>query len=290
MTDELLRQHYGQIQQEATRLAGGLTDLSQRAAVYRHLFLESGGNHAFPIIAAHGALWAGSYFRFGMRLGSVLSLLSSRSPRRRIRLHEKLSAFADALRDINRRVCIDTYVNYYFTRRHGRHPEAAQFVDADLLDHLNRLHVARQRGGILSDREKRRTFEAHFLHEQHSVVGPTVATAAEEFDWPLAKAIALRPLIRFAYFPGQTRLWFRNFASREERIEKGLRAFEIAARVGWASVDAGLKRYGVLPPTHFITPARAFRKLRTAVLAEEVDGDPCVVLTGSRAQQVEACG
>ena len=80
MTRESLQSHYDRLQREATLLAGGLTDLSQRAAVYRHLFLASGGNHAFPLIAAHGALWAGGYFRFGMRLGQLGTILTLVGP------------------------------------------------------------------------------------------------------------------------------------------------------------------------------------------------------------------
>jgi hypothetical protein len=53
--DELARE-YEALTREGTRLAGGLCDLAQRATVYHHLFRASGGNHAFPLIAAHGAL------------------------------------------------------------------------------------------------------------------------------------------------------------------------------------------------------------------------------------------
>ncbi len=71
---EHLAAAYERWHDEAERLAGGLHDLAQRSTVYHHLFAASGRNHVFPLIAAHGALWARGYFRFGMRLGAWLSL------------------------------------------------------------------------------------------------------------------------------------------------------------------------------------------------------------------------
>jgi hypothetical protein len=49
---------YEHLRGEATLLAGGINDLTQRASVYHHLFEHSQGNHLFPLLAAHGALWA----------------------------------------------------------------------------------------------------------------------------------------------------------------------------------------------------------------------------------------
>ena len=267
MTAESLRFHYDQLQREATRLAGGLTDLSQRAAVYRHLFLASGGNHTFPLIAAHGALWAGGYFRFGLNLATALSWQYLGRPELRQRQLRKLAAFADVIRDINRRVCIDTYANFHFTRRFGGHPRATQFIPPELLEPLNHLHAACQQGAELAESEKRLIFEAHFRHEQGRVVGPALTNAVTEFDWPTVRALAVRPPVRFAYFPGPTRLWFRNFASQEERIEKGLAAFGLASEAGWPTVDAALKKYQVLPDAYFATPTAYFEELRATILS-----------------------
>jgi len=61
------------LRREATRLAGRPADLVQRASVYRHLFAHSGGNHAFPLLGAHGALWGSGYFRKGLRFGGVVA-------------------------------------------------------------------------------------------------------------------------------------------------------------------------------------------------------------------------
>lgn len=267
MSHETLRIQFEQLHEEAERLAGGLSDLARRATVYRHIFVESKGNHAFPLIAAHGALWAGGYFRFGMKLGALLAWQYAGRPELRKRQLERLAAFADAFREINRRVCVDTYVNFHFTRLHGQHPFAGEFVSSDLLGALNRIHAAAEAGVEMSDEEKQSVFETHFRHEQKHVVGPRLTEAVAEFDWPLVKWIALQPVVRFAFFPRRRGLWFHNFASQEERIEKGLAAFEIAAEVGWENVDAALQNYQILPAEYFATPAHYFREFRTATLA-----------------------
>jgi hypothetical protein len=263
------KQAYLELQREGTILAGGLTDLAQRATVYRHLYRESGGNHIFPLIAAHGALWARGYFRFGLRLGQVLSWQYALSPAVRAQQLAALNAFADAFRDINRRVCVDSYVNFHWTARFGDTPEAEELVSPDLLEALNGMHAARRAGRLTSEREKLALFQTHFLNEQQYVVGPSLERAAEAFDWPLVKALAIRPLIRFAYFPRRRCLWFTNFVNREERIENGLRAFNLGSQVGWDTVERTLRHYAILPEAFFSQPAAHFSAVRNVALATE---------------------
>jgi hypothetical protein len=261
-----LQQTYESLKAEAVVLAGGLRDLAQRATVYHHLYAASGGNHAFPLIAAHGTLWAGGYFRRGLRWSEWLSWQYALSPRfRRLQL-QRLADFADAFRDINRRVCVETYINFHFTSRHGLDPAAAELVPADLLGPLNQMHAARRAGSALSDAEKLAVFEAHFRNEQQHIVGPAIAAAVAAFDWPLVRYIALRPLVRFAYFSAGRALRFRNFADRDERIARGLTAFELAAQVGWKTVEQALRQYDVLPEAFFAHPVEYFARLRSAAL------------------------
>ena len=257
---------YERLRNEGTRLAGGLTDLGQRAAVYHHLFEHSGKNHIFPLIAAHGALWAKGYFAFGMRLGSVLRWQSLSHSGRAQRM-EHLVAFANAFREINRRVCVDTYASYHFTRIFGSDPLANQFVEATLLDALNQMHAARREKRELSNDAKRDIFRRFFLNEQEYVVGPSVQHAAADFDWPLMKFIALKPIIRFSYFPRGSRLFFRQFTNRQERVTNGLRAFDWGTKVGWNRVEAALEHYDVMPSAFFANSEEHFEKLRTGVLA-----------------------
>lgn len=267
MATSELRQAHQQLLDEGTRLAGSLTALSQRATTYHHLFRDSGGNHVFPLIAAHGALWARGYFAFGMKLGRCLSWQYFLDAEHRRRQLAALDEFASAFRDVNRRVCIDTYANYHFAAQFGEHPEAAEILDPQLLDALNRVHAARRAGRELSDADKRIVFESHFLHEQTHVVGPSLQIAVENFDWPLVREIALRPLIKFAFFREREFFWFRNFASREERIDKGLRAFEAAASVGWQRVESTLRDYDILPSAFFADSVRYFADLREGLTA-----------------------
>lgn len=262
-----LQAAYDALKREATTLAGGLSDLSQRAAVYHHLYQASGGNHVFPLIAAHGALWAGGYFRFGMRLGEWLSWQYVTDPHRRRQQLRALAAFADTFRDINRRVCIDTYTNWHFTARFGQHPQAAELIPAELLTVLNRLHAAVRNGVTLSDADKFDVFRIQFLYEQQHVVGPALEQAAAEFNWPLVKFLALQPRIRFAFFPGRQAIWFRNFCDRNERIANGAKVFDMGAAVGWEQVERSLVAYQILPQAFFTNRPRYFAQLRQAVLA-----------------------
>lgn len=263
---DALALEYQSLTREAERLAGGLKDLAQRATVYHHLFEASGGNHAFPLIAAHGALWAGGYFRFGARLAEALAWQYAWSSIRRREQMEALESFANAFREINRRVCVDTYVSFHFTARHADDPNISKYVSPELLAALRMVHEARSEGRDLPDERKREVFTAHFLDEQRRVVGPAIEKAVAAFDWPVVRFVALKPLVRFAYFRGGRPLWFANFADREERIEKGLAAFDAAADVGWRRVEQALGEYRVLPPAFFADSASYFADFKTAVL------------------------
>lgn len=266
MTLEALQDRLAHWRTEGEKMAGTLTQLTQRASVYRHLYRASGGNHIFPLIAAHGALWARGYFRWALDLGKKLSWQYAFQPKYRAEQLAALDRFADAFRDVNRRVCADTYANFHFTAEHGDDPLADQVVPPDLLRTLNLMHAAQREGRTLTAAQKQEIFTAHFLNEQQFVVGPALERAVKEFDWPLVKFVALKPLIHFAYFPEQTTFWFKNFLNREERIARGLQAFQVAAEVGFPRVEAALRKYEMLPEAFFTQPAAYFNALRQQVL------------------------
>jgi hypothetical protein len=261
------RSFHVQLRREATLLAGGIHDLAQRATVYHHIFEHSGGNHVFPLLAAHGALWARSFFRLGMRVGSAVSLRYAMSPLTRQAMTGRLVAFADAFRDINRRVCVETYTVYHLTGDPRLLHLAERHVPPDLLDPMIRCHIARRVGRSLSDNEMRALFTAFFLWEQANIVGPSVDLAVTRFDWPLVKALAMRPTIRFAYFPNRLSLPFKDFADISERIERGLQAFDAGLLVGWPEVEYALRRYQVMPNEFFKNSAAHFRDMRLALSA-----------------------
>ena len=200
-----------QLERDATRLAGGLTDLSQRATVYHHLYEDSGKNHIFPLIAAHGALWAGGYFRFGMRLGQLCSLQFGFNSKKRRDALDALNSFADAFRDINRRVCIDTYVSYHLTKRFGNAYQLKEFLRPPILNALALVHDARENNRALTTQERKYVFKAHFLNEQDTIVGPAITAALEQFSWPIMKKASLSPVIRFAYLPRKQALGRTDF-------------------------------------------------------------------------------
>lgn len=253
---------YQTLRTEAVHLAGDLTALGQRAAVYYHLYDDSNGNNVFPLIAAHGALWGGQYFRKGLAASRWLSwqYFYSRSTRA-VRM-AAVNALANAFRDINRRVCVEAYTAYHLTRELGSGRFTREQVPAPLLEGLLHCHEARRLGVKLSASERARLFEAFFLWEQHSIVAPAVTAAFAAFEWPVVKALALTPKIRFSYFPGSLCLPFQDFSDKAERIEKGLDAYELAERVGLKGVEAALRRYGALPEAFFDDPARHFQHIK----------------------------
>lgn len=255
-----------QLQDEATLLAGSLSNLEQRATTYHHLFQDSNGNHVFPLIAAHGALWAKGYFQFGATLGRLLSIQYIHNPELRQQQLNSLSQFADAFREINRLVCVDTYTNYHLVKRFGESNELLEFLSPEILTALGRVHWATKHRKKLTEAEKRNVFRAHFLHEQDNVVGPRVADAVDAMDWQLLETIALQPLVRFAYFPLHQTLWFRNFTNKDERIKKGMKAFAIGSQLGWSQVEAKLAAYKSLPQEFFADSLSHFAGLKNRVL------------------------
>ena len=245
------------LRREATALAGGLADLSQRASVYHHLYDHSGGNHSFPLLAAHGALWASGYFKAGMRCGAIVAAGYRALGHDHIELMRSLKKFADDFRDINRRVCVETYFIYHLTGSRELSSFADTYVQSDLREQMQRCHTARVAGRSLSNREKRALFGAFFLWEQENIVGPSIRKAFDGFRWTPIKYLAIRPTIRFAYFPRSHPLRFANFNETVERVEKGFRAFDLAQNVGWQAVERALGFYEIMPQ-EFLTDSRNF--------------------------------
>lgn len=252
------------IRARATALAGTTGDLVQRASVYHHLYADSGRNHSFPLLAAHGALWASGYFRAGIRFGSIVA-----NGRRLIgddadQLTSMLSYFAEQFRDINRRVCIETFFIYQLTADSKLIGSAERLVPEPLLVEMDRCHHAKRTGRTLLDGERRELFKVFFLWEQANIVGPAIEQAFATFDWPLIRSMALRPKIRFSYF-NRTPLAFRNFNDTNERIEKGIAAFDRACHKGWLEVEHALDDYSVMPREFMADPGSFFRSIQRII-------------------------
>lgn len=237
---------YRQVREVAVQQAGGPNDLIQRATNYIDLYRHSGGNHGFPLLAAHGALWGSGHFRRGRRVGLALAYLSGFDEAERRRQLDKIEGFSLALKEINRRVFVETYTAYHLTDRFDDHPDLAGVIPECLIASLNRCHTARRAGARLSAQERRMLFSDFFIWEQRTIVGPAVEAAVAELDWPLLRTLSLRPPIGFAYFPAARWLWFKEFDNAEERLLRGNQAFEIAEMQGWEKVEKSVFRYGLL--------------------------------------------
>ena len=234
---------YERFLHEGETMAGDLGDFRQRARAYHRLYRHSKGNFAFPLLAAHGALWGAGHMRRGLLVSRILmrlSLTGGSDPSARL---EMVEDFTNVLKEINRQVLIKTYVAYQLTRYHADDPRLPNFVARELIGPLAACHAARRQGKVLSNAARRRLFEVAFLYEQDVVVGPMIEAALPRFRWPLVRAMAMRPPIGFRYFNALEKLWFTDFSDKAERVRRGLEAYDIAVRQGWDYVERALDRY-----------------------------------------------
>jgi hypothetical protein len=262
MAADSLRDRYESLKAEADLMVGGLYDIPRRVVLFRHLYRDSGGNHAFSLIAAHGALWGLRYFEAG---GSLGRLIAKRYFYNKDEFAYRLGIlleFAEGFRRVNRQVCVDTFTNYHFVARHGEEPGAEEVVPAPLLDALNRVHAARRAGRSLEGAERREVFEQSFRNEQEVTVAPGVKLAIDGFRCRVMKALCLHPLVRFTYFPALHYFLFKDFGQQAERIARGLQAFDLADRAGWGRVDSSLRLYGVMPLRLLDDPTAALEEIR----------------------------
>jgi hypothetical protein len=251
-----------EIRAEAVALAGGPGDMPQRVALLHSIFEDSRRNHAFPEVALHGALWAYGFYE---RRGAVSRMITYRyfyDREERARRAYMLFVFSQGFKEANRSVFVDTYTNYFFTKRYGESPGAETIVAPQLLDALNRVHHAARSGRALSRGERGQVFETSLLFEQETTVGPKVKEEVSKFDCPVLTRIVLSPIVHFMYFPRLIALRFRDFSNTDERIEKAVRSYELAERTGWPRVAECIRYHGVLPERFFADPLAYARALR----------------------------
>ncbi len=243
---------YASLREEAERLAGAPEDMRQRARLHLSIWQDSGRNFAFPLLAAHGALWGERHIRRGLVASYLFGLISvDRDTKRRV-----ASAFTRELQEINRQVCIETYVNYHLTREVGH--AAAEIIGPEVTTLLCKCHDARRAGRALSYEDRRALYAGFLNFEQDEVVAPKVTAAVERFDWPLLRRLALKSPVRFSFFKGSEVLWFRALDETSQRIKNGLKAYDIAERHGWQAVEDSLKAY---PDTSARRPCRICARL-----------------------------
>ncbi len=249
-----LKDRYLEIQNRARRLAGEPGDIARRVAVHYSLYQDSRGNHAFPLVALHGALWAYGFFESTGKLGRIIQYRYFYNARERKFRMGLLNGFSQGFKSVNRSVFIDTYTNYFFTKECGG-SGVSEFVRPELADALDRVHHAARNGASLSDSEKKHVFLQSLRWEQEITVGPGVKAEVEKFHCPILTFLCLKPVVRFAYFPRWKFLFFNNFSNTDERIENARRSFELARLRGWDKVERSMKDYRVLPEPFFQSPS-----------------------------------
>jgi len=264
-----LQTEYETLKSEATRLAGELADIPRRVAILHNMYLDSIGNHAFSLIAAHGALWAWKYFETGGSLGRLMAYRYFYNSRERAYRLGLLNSFAENFREVNRKVCIDTVANYNFVAKFGSEPNASEILPSRLLDALNQVHAARVAGTALPEETKFNIFSASFHCEQEVTVAPGVKQAVAGFVCPILRRLILRPLVRFRFFPPRRYMFFKNFSETEERITRGMYAFRLAQTAGWERVQESMKAYGVMPDNYFEDPREAYREILKGTFPDE---------------------
>lgn len=252
---------YEALRKKGFALAGGLRDLSRRACVYHHMYEDSGNRNVFPLIAAHGALWAAGYFKKGMLGGKVLSIQYLLTPWLVKPRLDSLVQFADKFRDINRRVCAESYALYYYTRDHEENDFIRSIIGNDFAKVLYECHRSKALGRQFGQESREQLFNQFFRWEQENIVAPSVTEAFATFHWRAVKYLALRPRIAFSYFGQGYDLPFADFSCKEERMEKGVMAYRRAEQVGLSRVEEALRDYRVMPAAFFHDPRAHYQAI-----------------------------
>lgn len=266
------------LQQEAERLAGGPRDVAQRVVFLHEIFLDSGNNHVFPEVALHGALWANQFFSRKNTLERLLIFKHKPPVLIQAPIVLRIQEFELELLKTNRKVFIDTYTNYYFSKKFGMQPRASEFVPAPLLELLNQTHLLRDQQDIDEDSLRSfraRLFESSLRNEQEKSVAPMIQSAAQHFCVPTdrlcpwIRALILKPVVRFKYFPtDQPPFFFFNFADSDERIHYALKSYELAEDAGWPTVEGTIPSYGISYPPRFISDPLGYAKDLRALLLQ----------------------
>ncbi len=244
---EALADAYARVRRKAATLAAEPGDLVRRAVQLNSIYADSRGNHAFPQIALHAAVWAHRFFGATGPIARAISYRYSRDPAELERRNAMIQRFSDGFADANRTAFIDTYTDYYFTKDYGDSPGAAEFVAPRLLECLNRVHHAVRFGRPVNVEDKYAIFIASLEWEQEVTVEPRVKEEVGKLDCPIVTGHILKPFVRFAYFPHWYYLYFKNFSATEERIEKGIESYRLATSAGWPAVVDTMRNYDVLP-------------------------------------------
>ena len=59
-------------------------------------------------------------------------------------------------------------------------------------------------------------------------------------------------------------MFFKDFSETEERIQRGMYAFQLAQAAGWDYVQESMKAYGVMPEDYFEDPQKTYHEILNA--------------------------
>jgi hypothetical protein len=234
------------IRSDADLLAGGVDDLGQRSLVYHRVYRDSGTMFHFPLVASHGALWA-RWYLFAAALAAnvfaVVDFTCSLTRRQRMATYQ---AYVRAIKEINRQVMIEAYTCLYLYRCFG-HRACAELKFSDKLAAQFRQRFDALASYAPNPADDRDFYETFFRWEQAKVVGPAVDAALADFHWPFMRELSRRPWVWFSYFRVGRALVFKDFSDSEERVAKGLCAFDWAVAKGWAVIERNCINNPLLP-------------------------------------------
>ncbi len=263
-----LEDKYQKIREEATILAGKPGDIRQRVVFLHEIFQDSKQNHCFAEIAIHGALWAYKFFEKTGTLGNLISYRYFYDGGEMKYRHGLLQGFSEGFKAANRSVFIDTYSNYYFTKEFGKEAAKNNFMEAELLEALQKINEAAKNEKTLATDERRSLFKTTLQWEQEVTVAPAVKAEVAKFDCPILRRLVLKPFVRFSYFPKTKLFWFKNFSETDERISKAHESFEVAENVGWRKVFDSMQNYNVLDADFFKNPLDFTKNLKAKLLTQ----------------------
>lgn len=254
--------NYGVIRAHAILLAGKADDAPTRATFLHDLYTVSRGNHAFPEVALHGALWGHRFLAQTQRATDWATEFGFTNVGALDRLVDAAEKFRKVLLETNRLVFIDSYTNYHFARLHGRKSGADGIVPRALLEPLTQSTEAAQgRIGPFTFAQRESLYDVALAWEQYSTVADAMSAAVRDIvshldvgpdlvNRMLQKAF-VRPVVHFEYFPSGTSFYFNNFADKAERIRYAKESYLIAERVGWSKVSSSMANYGTIPSSYF---------------------------------------
>ena len=225
---ETQERRYLAIRDEAERCAGPQSSLRTRARGYLDLYHASNGACRFALVAAHGALWASWYLVCAKLAAMVFAVVDPFSPLPRRERYRQFAAYVGTLKDINKLVMVETYVLVHTIRDLGPDFAIAKDIPEDVVrDYHAAMSAPQADPALLRD-----LYHRHFLWEQERVVSTTLDDAFAVFSWTLMRNMCQRPWVWFSYFSVGKSMNFRCFTDQEERVEKGMIAYDRAVETG----------------------------------------------------------